>query len=283
MSKKNLANDLTQRWNRIREKPVVVADGDSWFDYPKPFSSAEDILDQLEDLGYYIEDVADHGDKLDQLADDSEQHDEFRDGLRSLDTAGKRPCAILISAGGNDFTKDGLRRLLHDRSSGNSDPVNYAAIEVAFREVEAKFDRVIQRVTNDALEIFGPPVITILLHGYAHPVPDGTPYRPWRASQHRGKGSWLRPAFEANGYESLQVNTKAMEHIVDAFNGTVSDVAAKHGHVQYVNLRDCLSNKSDYKDYWRDELHPKDVGFERIAVTFDAVIRDVLTKNGRDD
>lgn len=268
-------NDLTVRWESILEKGVVVADGDSWFDYPKPLGTALDILDQLEKLSYYIEDDAHWGDKLEDLATDERQHERFRDCLSSLHEQAKSPLAILLSAGGNDFTKDNLVSLLHPIDSGQQDPIDIAAMTSAFEEAASHYHTIIQRVTADANNILDVPSISIILHGYAYPVPDGRGYSPWLAS--RGKpGPWLQPAFTQQGYASVQENTTTMERILDTFNEFVTNVADCYSHVEYVDLRPCLSNGSDYKCYWRDELHPTDLGFRRIATRLDAAIQNLL-------
>lgn len=49
-----------------RELGVIVAEGDSWFDYP--LIGKRDILDVLEDYGYQVESVADMGDTVESMA-----------------------------------------------------------------------------------------------------------------------------------------------------------------------------------------------------------------------
>jgi hypothetical protein len=58
---------------------VLVAEGDSWFDYP-----FVDVLSVLEDdYGYDVESVAHKGDRVEDMAYEGGQLDEFSGGSRS--------------------------------------------------------------------------------------------------------------------------------------------------------------------------------------------------------
>jgi len=47
-------------------------------------------------------------------------------------------------------------------------------------------------------------------------------------------------------------------------------------HVHYIDLRGTLSSADDdYKQWWANELHPTDQGFERIAGKFAAVLESL--------
>ena len=116
-------------------------------------------------------------------------------------------------------------------------------------------------ITSVSKQLFGDgDRICILVHGYAHPVPDG-------------RGGWLKREFDNRGYSDLAATTEAMKDLVDRFNDMVEGLPKKQGfeHVKYVNLRQCLSNdlKDDrYKDYWEDEMHPTQQGFSLITDEF---------------
>ena len=65
-----------------------------------------------------------------------------------------------------------------------------------------------------AEKILGRKDIPILIHGYAHPVPDGRPFLTgWPLP-----GPWLQPGFSAKGYvhddpADLGRNTQVMERL----------------------------------------------------------------------
>ena len=75
---------------------VLIAEGDSWFDYP-----FHDVLQMLEDdFLYDVESVAHKGDTVEDMAHSGGQFEEFARRLEKLLRANKVPRAILLSGGG---------------------------------------------------------------------------------------------------------------------------------------------------------------------------------------
>ena len=92
---------------------VLVAEGDSWFDYP-----FYDVLQKLDDdFGWDIENVAHRGDSVESMAYDGGQLDDFVRAIERVVRRGNVPHAILMSGGGNDVAGDGFAMLLNHRSS----------------------------------------------------------------------------------------------------------------------------------------------------------------------
>ena len=54
----------------------------------------------------------------------------------------------------------------------------------------------------------------------------------------------------------------------------VKSVADGFSHVRFVDLRGTLPGGSTYKDWWANELHPTEKGFEAVAARF----ADAITK-----
>ena len=74
---------------------VLVAEGDSWFDYP-----FNDVLSELEDrFGYDVESVAHKGDPIEDMAYASGQLDGFARLLEKILARGTPLKAILLSGG----------------------------------------------------------------------------------------------------------------------------------------------------------------------------------------
>ncbi|MGL6095167.1 MAG: hypothetical protein ACRC7O_05105, partial [Fimbriiglobus sp.] len=83
---------------------VLVAEGDSWFDYPAPFRI--DLIDELKTLGREIVSLAYRGDTLENMVygtggTDGDLVDPDLTRLAVL-TSELKPKAVLYSAGGND-------------------------------------------------------------------------------------------------------------------------------------------------------------------------------------
>jgi hypothetical protein len=66
-----------------------------------------------------------------------------------------------------------------------------------------------------------------------------------------------------------------VRELIDYFNAMLAGVAAlpEFAHVQYIDLRNTLSTGADYQDWWENELHPTELGFQRIAERFAAVLQ----------
>ena len=78
---------------------VLVAEGDSWFDYPWT-----DVLEELEDEHLYdVESVAHHGDRVEDMAYSEGQLEKLVRVIERVARSGRRPRAILLSGGGNDI------------------------------------------------------------------------------------------------------------------------------------------------------------------------------------
>src|SRR5262245_21786807 len=81
---------------------VLVAEGDSWFDYP-----FHDVLQMLEDEYLYdVESVAHKGDTVEDMAHSGGQFDAFARLLEKLIRQGRVPNAILLSGGGHDVRSE---------------------------------------------------------------------------------------------------------------------------------------------------------------------------------
>ncbi len=78
---------------------LLLAEGDSWFDYP-----FFDVIEELEEgFNYSVESVAHKGDTVEEMAYDVNQLDKLARKLEKLGREGKVPRAILLSGGGNDI------------------------------------------------------------------------------------------------------------------------------------------------------------------------------------
>lgn len=91
----------------------LVAEGDSWFDYP-----GCDILSALGDrFGFEIETVAHRGDRIEDMAYSQHQLHAFTQRIEAVIRRGDAPRAILLSGGGNDIAGPELAYLLNHSDS----------------------------------------------------------------------------------------------------------------------------------------------------------------------
>jgi len=251
---------------------LLIAEGDSWFDYP-----FDDVLDELEDhFGYEIESVAHKGDTVEEMAYDGAQLAGLAKKFQKLSEDGDRiPRAILLSGGGNDVAGDEFAVLLNHKQSGLS-ALNDSIVKGVLEErILYAVVSLVSQVTELSKRYFGGRVTPVLLHGYDYPVPDGRGYLGgfWILP-----GPWLEPGFRQKGYDVLAQRCEIMVDLMDRFNSVLRSIPAQPGltHVKYVNLRGTLSNQlgsNRYKDSWANELHPTEDGYRAVAAKFHAAIR----------
>ena len=244
---------------------VLVAEGDSWFDYPW-----HDVLRMLEDHhGYDVESVAHKGDSIESMAYGG-QLEEFTRLIEKLLRQSVIPSAILLSGGGNDVAGDEFSMLINHVRSAHAGLNEQVVRGVIDERVFDAYVTVLTGVTMVCRLRTGGP-IPIIIHGYDHPVPDG---RGVLGGWGPLPGPWLQPGFRDKGFSALGACVDIAADLIDRFNRMLRRVAAlpEFGHVRYVDLRGALSNGTDYRTWWANELHPTKRGFEVVAARFAAAI-----------
>lgn len=250
-----------------RSEGTLIAEGDSWFDYP-----GNDVLRLLEDEHLYdVESVAHAGDRIEDMAHSGGQFEAFARRLEKLLRDGKVPRAILLSGGGNDIAGEDFAVLLNHRTSSlpalNEDIVR-GVIDVRLR---AAYSSMIAGITAISRAYVGRP-LPIVTHGYGYAVPDG---RGFLGGFWFLPGPWLEPGFREKGHQNLAANRLVVAALIDRFNLMLKALTAlpEHSHVHYLDLRGILTSGTNYKRDWSNELHPTPAGFARVTETFAALIR----------
>lgn len=241
---------------------VVIAEGDSWFDYPM-----QDVLRLLDDDYLFdVESVAHKGDRVEDMAHSEGQFEEFARRLEKLLRDAKVPRAILLSGGGNDIAGDEFAMLLNHAASTlpplNEDIVR-GVIDVRLKEAYA---RIIGGLTAIAKSYLG-RTIPVVTHGYDYPIPDG---RGFLGGWWILPGPWLKPGFQRKGHDDLAKNTQLIAQLIDRFNTMLAAVSAlpELAHVHYLDLRGTLKHDGTYKKHWANELHPNATGFDLVTKRF---------------
>jgi len=248
---------------------VLVAEGDSWFDYPW-----NDVLRMLEDRhGYDVESVAHKGDRVEDMAYGGGQLEELTRLLEKLLRRSVVPTAILLSGGGNDVAGDEFAVLLnHARSatSGLNESIVSGVIDDRIRNA---YVTILTAATEVCKQRIG-RVVPIVLHGYDHAVPDG---RGFLGGWGPLPGPWLEPGFRVKGFTDLAQNKRIVEDLIGRFNRMLADVAGLPGfeHVHHLDLQRTLPNDAHYKTWWANELHPTERGFAAVAQRFKDLLATV--------
>ncbi|PPD17255.1 MAG: hypothetical protein CTY18_07120 [Methylomonas sp.] len=251
-------------------RDLLVAEGDSWFDYP-----FHDILRFLEDEhGYDIESVAQKGDRVEDMAYSGGQIEEFTRRIEKILRKGIVPRAILLSGGGNDVAGKEFATLLNHKSSAIPGLNNAVVDGIINERIRLSYLTIISKVTAICKLRIGHPV-PIILHGYDYPIPDG---RGFLGGWWFLPGPWFEPGFREKGYAQIQERIDIVKNLINIFNSMLQEVSSRpeFNHVRYLDLRGTLSTSDNYRDDWANELHPTSDGFKRVTDKFAQVLDTFL-------
>jgi metacaspase-1 len=220
--------------------PIIVSEGDSWFQYP---IILDDTIDQLLFKGYAIRSLDAAGDTLENMIESGE----YLDALRQTGAS-----VFLFSAGGNDILGGGnLAELVR-----NFDPALTPAehilpgFQTALAEAVAGYDTVLRGVESL------PGDILILCHGYDRPLPN--------------RGKWLGKPMEQRGIRDKKFQAAIAGEMIDRFNAAMSQLLAGFPNARHLDMRGIVGTA---EARWHDELHPVNAGYKAVADIFDAAIR----------
>ena len=260
--------------SEVQTAGFLAAVGDSWFDYP-----FHDVLKLLEDgYGYNVESTAHKGDPIEKIAYHGGQIDGFARKLEKIKALGAVPKAVLLSGGGDDVAGNEFGMLLNNAFSPipgwNQDVVDGVLKDRIARAYVSLFSS----LTRACLEYFK-QTVPILVHGYDYPVPDGRGFLGgWPFP-----GPWLDPGFREKNFKledpnDLNQRVVMMKDVMDQLNAMLKSVTSDPAlsYVHYIDLRGTLSTdlKDDaYKEWWANELHPTEKGFEKVTQKFEAELR----------
>jgi DNA-binding ferritin-like protein (Dps family) len=266
------AHDLIARRQAASFGPpagYLIAEGDSWFDYP----FFQDILEALEeDHHYKIRSASHAGDTAEAMAYEDNQLEKLRKVFEEMKEDKKTPKAVLLSCGGNDVAHVCDVMLNHKKSK--LPVLNDSIVQGLLNQrVKAAISALISSVMVFSKTYFGTQ-LPILIHGYGYPVPDGRGYPILALS-----GPWLKPGFASKGYVSqdpqttaeLRQNADVMVDLINRFHGILTEIASSPefaGVVKVVDLRKVFSNDltgNTYQQDWRDEMHATKPAFKKAA------------------
>lgn len=237
---------------------ILIAEGDSWFDYP-----FNDVLKGLEDdFGYDVESVAKAGDRVEDMAYSGSQLDDLVRRIEKVIRRGDTPKAILLSGGGNDIAGEIELGMLLNHANSSIAGLNDKVIDGVINDrLRFAYASILSAVTKVCTDMLGSPV-PIVLHGYDYPVPDG---RGFAGGFWLLPGPWLEPGFRQKGYMAMPQRLALMKDLIDRFNTMLVSIAQEFSHVHYVDLRKTLQPNDKW---WANELHPNKKGFTAITSIF---------------
>jgi hypothetical protein len=240
---------------------VMLAHGDSWFDYPLDGNGlslhSTDVISQLESMGNInpvIQNVSHYGDATTAEMSWPKQErliQSLQDPANWLGTG--MPDAILISGGGNDVAGDQFCIYL-DYANAATSGLNATRFQDALDAIKASY-----------LDLFGfrnryAPGVPIFGHCYDFPIPNGV--HPACA------GPWLQPSLSFTGWNVTQGTAILHQTLTDFRTMLVGLANDPANQFVLVDTQGVLAAAD-----WANELHPYPGGFRKIASKFVDALR----------
>lgn len=231
----------------------VVAEGDSWFDYPYPVPFwGGGIIPRLQaKLGVPILNLSDAGDEV-RFMLGVKQRKVLTAHLAAGCPAGGPWDALLFSGGGNDIVDNPMALWIRDW-----DPALPAAAHIH----QPRFDMALAMVRAGYEDLIGlrdqlSPNTHLVFHGYDFAIPDG------RGVCHLGP--WLKPTFDLRKFPNLAARQAVVTAMLEQFAAMLQSLAAQP-KVTFINGQGTLPAQ---KSAWHNELHPSKAGFQKFADIF---------------
>lgn len=231
----------------------VLAEGDSWFDYPFPLFGGG-IIPRLEKrLGVPILNMADAGDEV-RFMLGVDQRKRLVQNLKAGCPAGGPWDVLLFSGGGNDIVDNPMAMWIRDYDPALSpaQQIHQTRFDAALALVRAGYEDLI--TLRDQLS----PITHLVFHSYDFAIPDG------RGACHLGP--WLKPTFDLRGFPKPTPTSASgvMKAMLEQF-ATMLAGFASHPRVSIVPTQGTLVAKPAS---WHNELHPGKPGFNAFADKF---------------
>lgn len=252
--------------------PVLVSEGDSWFQFPMIVS---EVIDQLDD-DFLVWSVGAAGDTLSNMVYGKRDsgHREYMDALLDKKDEVK---AFLFSAAGNDIIgedEDGtpvLTKLLKDytgQERGIRDHINQALLEEKLEFLRKGYSKVIA----DVRKVPEFRKLPILIHGYDYVFP-----YPWGSDDprdpiHAANDEWLGKPLSEHGIPIRQTGREIIKTMLDDLYSMMEEIASSDPYVHVIDCRGAMPELSD----WIDEIHGTSDGFAKVAALFKAKLDEVI-------
>lgn len=228
----------------------ILAEGDSWFDYP-PFLLSGGIIPRLESrIGVPILNIAKAGDEVRYMLG-VEERALLAEHLKQGCPAGGPWDALLFSGGGNDIIDNPMALWIKDYNSTlpASSHIHQQRFNAVLNLVRAGYEDLI--IIRDTLS----PSTHIFFHTYDFAIPDG-----------RGVcflGPWLKPTFDLRGFKTRTSAFEVVKEMLKQFADMLQTLVSPT--VTLINTQATLSPQTSS---WHNELHPSKEGFEKFADIF---------------
>lgn len=234
-------------------RPVIVAEGDSWFDLPIP-RSGKDVVDWL-GHEYAVFPMAAAGATIAQIRS--------ADALRkTMDRVDREKADILLfSAGGNDLLggrtfSDFLKRY---PGVGSIDYFK-TGIDLLYTNLEGDYRYILSRLRDE----FGTRGLKVIGHRYDYSIP-----RLQKPTLLPMWPTWMGTALRDNKYPESEWN-KVAATLIDKQSEILNKMSSEFAG--FFNVVNTIGAVGPNADLWFDEIHPRSDGFRTVAGRFKSQI-----------
>jgi hypothetical protein len=213
---------------KFPDRPVIVAEGDSWFQFPLLIQETVDHLSQF----YNVWSLGAAGDTLQNMVYGAGigHGAEFLNELRRMRSKVE---AFIFSADGNDFlgedpaTKlpmiESLLRTFNGDPSDTLGHIELVELERRLVELEKGHRLLVALIRAEK----GLETLPIVFHGYDYPYPYPWGQNDRRAPKYADKDQWLGRAFAARQIHDDTLRRNILTHMIDRLYDMLDDVAGQ--------------------------------------------------------
>jgi hypothetical protein len=228
----------------------VLAEGDSWFNYPVPLFGGG-IIPRLENLlGVPILNLAKAGDEV-RFMLGVEERMTLIDQLTNGSPSGGKWDALLFSGGGNDIVDNPMALWVRDFNPAlpPAGLINQPRFDAALALVRAGYEDLI--TLRNQLS----PDTVLVFQGYDFAIPDGRGICTF--------GPWLKPTFDLRGFPTIAAGQAVVHAMLQQFHTMLMSFAGPK--VLIMPTQGVLVPQTSS---WHNELHPAKAGFQQFAQLF---------------
>lgn len=240
----------------------IIAEGDSWFDYPRVLMTGGGVIPHLEaELGLRIQNFAKAGDESRFMLSLPQR--------RKLESALKTADIMLFSGGGNDIAGDQFCVWLNDNKDGDwANAVDWTRLDAALDLILAMYDDL--AMIRDEVN----PRCLLVTHGYDFPPARvlGAGINLFgplsRLSGLASFGPWLQPSLSFCGWTKPEDQAAIVKDVLHEFNRRLESWDV--GNHLHIGTQGVLAPED-----WGNEIHPNRVGFQKIARQFSRALQNL--------
>ncbi len=246
----------------------ILAEGDSWFAYPRRFialGQAANIVQILAERNYYlIYSTASIGDEAATMLT-GEQKFGFTKRLTTNEFD-----IVLFSGGGNDIVgRYDFDFFLKDRSGASHwlDCIEINRLDNKLDQIESIYIELMERVSHYSVN----PKVKVVSHNYDFCLPSPEGYELFDVFP-IGE-SWMYPFLDQKNFTDKEEQEAVIRFMLERFAQRLARVQQQYAGKLYIaDTQGTLT-----PNQWRNEIHPTPAGFRKISTIMHRTIQQALS------